>query len=70
MQAYRIKLSFWTTPITIYAESIYHARAKALEQFPVCDCGCDQKTTIDFVGKLSPKLKGVGHGGFAQQLPA
>lgn len=53
MKAYRVKLSFWSTPITIFAESIYHARQLALEQYRDSN---GKPGRVEWVGKLGRGL--------------
>jgi predicted nucleotide-binding protein (sugar kinase/HSP70/actin superfamily) len=51
MRTFNVKLSFWTDPVSVAANSKYTAKQRALELYPTCDC-CDDATTVDWVQEV------------------
>jgi hypothetical protein len=42
----------WASPLFINAYKVENARKRALELFPVCDCGCKEATNVIKVEQL------------------
>lgn len=54
MKTYMVKLDKWASPTAIKAVDEADARAKALDRYPVCDCGCEQWTHVESVKEYIP----------------
>lgn len=52
LHRYTVMFENWASPIFINAYTVQNAIKRAEQLFPVCDCGCGEKTVIKQVGQL------------------
>lgn len=52
LHRFAVTLDKWASPVFIDAYTIENATKRAIQLFPVCDCGCKEPTEITKVVRL------------------